>query len=246
MNVTLSNKYDRCKIIEVEESDNTILACSNLLNEKDSHYLYNNEYTMCENHYCAVILDIADNSHKKLTCSGIILRFQGENFFNPLNVYTPKLDGLIEYPNSDFNLFGSPFEFFYVKDSRSNFNANIKSVNCTNDFATCVTFEDDRSFCMGNVQDVLIIHSTASFIIGLCVSLFFITVVFLSLRQYVDYMKHFITLFVYTIPLVGVALIANSMFAMSTSMYITGNIIVIIVFPLLTTYVDSMFEKYIT
>lgn len=241
-----NNTFDKCRILGHQDDPNyRVLYCLNILNDYDKHFIYQDNFAMCENHYCAVVYDITDLSHSIVTCSGAIFSFQGDNYFNPINIFSPVLDELIQFPGTSLDFLASNFGYYYVKDSRSSFSQNVVGVNCTNDFATCLTFEDGSSFCMGNVKDVLVIHPVASFIIGVCIALMFVTLVFLVLRQYVEYFRNIVMITIYTIPLVGMTLVMNSVFAITIMAYVVGNITVMIAFPLITVYVESFFERYI-
>lgn len=236
---THRNNYDECLITSHPDDPNyRILSCKNYMNEQDKHFLYDNQFAMCNNHYCAITFDVTDLTHKILTCSGSIFKFDKEKFFNPLNIYKPSFDELLPLPS---DVFATEFENYYLKDSRTAFSDNLVSVNCSNDYSTCLEFENGESFCMGNAKDIFIINSFPSFIIGIMISLLFVTFIFLSLRQYIRYFRNIVMIFMYAVPLISIALIFNSLFAMSFVSYAIGNIIIVVGVPITVNYVDSFF-----
>lgn len=245
-NVFYNNTYDSCIILPHQsDSDYNVLSCVNILNERDKHFLYEDQFAMCANHYCAIVFDITSLTHSMITCSGAILSFQETSYFNPINAFTPITSDLKEFPQNLLDIISNNFKYYYLKDSRTTFRNNVVKINCTNDYSTCLEFEDGRSFCMGNIKDIIILHPISSFVIGIAIAMAFTTLVYVALRPYIHYIKNVITISVYTIPLIGMFLIMNSVFAISISYYIIGNILVMTMLPLITTFVDSFFEIYI-
>jgi hypothetical protein len=200
---------------------------------------------MCRYHYCAIVYDITALTHSILTCSGAILNFQGSKFFNPINVYTPMLEDMKPYPNSMIDFFGNQFQYYYIKDSRSSFAENIISVNCTNDFTTCIQFEGGKSFCMGNVQDIRVLHPLSSFVLGTIVAMFFVTIVYISLSHLINYFRNVVATTLYIVPIVGMSLVINAVFAIHTAAYVIGIFLVLVLVPLISSFIELIFEKYI-
>jgi hypothetical protein len=243
--MTFINNYDTCEITgHRDDPTYRVLSCTNILNENDKHFLYNNKFSMCANHYCAITYDITSQKHNTLTCSGSILVFKDSSFFNPINILRPLIEQLIQFPSTSNDLFGNNFRYYYVKDTRTSFVEDIIDLNCTNDFSTCLKFENGASFCMGNVLDVRILRSIPSLVLGFSTSFLIVCVVYLLLREHLGYMKNFVTVFVYCFPLLGISLIMNYYFAINVTSYVFGNIIVVFFFPLLISYTETYFSAY--
>lgn len=240
---TKENKYDSCKVIDHEDSpDYRVLKCQNYMNEIDQHFIYNNQFAMCKYHYCAIVYDVSDLTHSILTCSGAIFRFDTTKFFNPLNVYVPDFEEIKALPKDTFE---NTFEKYYLKDSRTSFSQDIDSVNCTNNYKTCLTFDDGNSVCIGSVDDIFVLDSFPSFIIGVMTAILFSTFVYLTLRRFVRYFRNIVIIVMYFVPLLSIALIFNSVLVLSYLPYVLGNLVVMFSIPLMSSYTDELFDKYI-
>ena len=241
----LKNNFDTCSIINHRDDPlYRVLSCTNLMNENDKHFLYNSKVAMCENHYCAITYDITNFKHNTITCSGAIF-IQSSGFYNPLNVNSPRLDDLKEFPTNNFNIFRENYKLYYIKDSRTSFVHNIANVNCTNDFQTCLSFVNGQSFCIGNVDDIRMIGLVPSFVFGVIISFMITTISYLLLKEEIHYMRNFVTIVIYLVPLFAIGLILNAYFSFSLTAYVFGNIIITTLVPLLLGYLESYFEIYI-
>lgn len=153
----LENYFDTCKM------DNSVsppvVTCLNFMGEVDKNYMHGNNLALCEHHYCLITESKAYGTHDTLSCSGGVMRFGDDNYYyNPITPFIMDFKLMKPMPSSAVNLLGMGIDYYYAKDVRTRFSQALMSVNCTNDFKTCVTFSNS-SLCFGNESDQRIIHS---------------------------------------------------------------------------------------
>lgn len=214
--MTISNYYDRCRFF-VNEDGNFISKCTNFLHGKENLVLFDKQFSMASNHYCAILYNKFKDSHNEISCSGTILHAKN-NVFNPLSISSFDLDSMIPMPTYSFSS-------YYLKDVRMNFNQSITKIECFDNHKTCLTMDDGVHFCLGNVNDVLIFYATSSFLLPMMFGLLIFLLNYLFTYR--------VSFFDFTLQLIGVVLFINAFVVIVPLAYASGFFFTLLLFVLL-------------
>lgn len=237
----LNNTFDTCKFISHSTNPEQIISeCTNKMHEIDRLFVWTDKFVMCKYHYCAVLVELAGGTHKTISCSGAMMGWgdpTAQQVFNPISNQDMHLSFMHTYP-VEWPLSGK--DYYYIKDTRMSFPDNVVNINCTDDFKTCFEFETGTSQCLGNTEDIPIIDSTFSFIIGVNVAVATAAMIFFGLGIYIKRLGRNATMLIYFFPLLGIALVMRGFLLLSLGPYVAGNILVIYLFPTIYLSVSSM------
>jgi hypothetical protein len=202
------------------------------MGDTETNYLHGAEVALCKFHYCAVLNERVDNTHNKLTCSGVVMQFGTDDYFNPITPYLLDLNLMKPMPTSSVNVLSTDIAYYYAKDIRTTFYNDILSVNCTNDLKTCITF-NNSSMCFGNVDDVHLISSQQAVAWGAMTSLIVgAFVVFVVMPRISKWRGGTYMLFLYLVPLVGTIFIYFGVALSPKTPFVVGILIITWTFPL--------------
>lgn len=239
-----NNTFDSCDFIPHSTGNGQqVMYCINFMNNHLKHFVYDNQYSMCKNHYCVVTNDVSNLEHRVVSCSGAIIRFNENDYFNPINTKRPLFDDLVKLPSNipDFLSFGN--DYYYLHDSRTTFNKDVMKINCTNDYKTCVEFDDGSSRCFGNISNIKIFDSLSSFIIGSNMTLIIVSMIYLGLKPYFRYARHVFTFFNIVFPVLAIALILNGTMAIITLPYVLGCLVIVCIVPMFMDHLNNKIKK---
>jgi hypothetical protein len=229
----LSNYFDECKLEEVDGITDKIFTCKNFMGQIDRHVLYSDKYAICEYHYCVIQKNRQYGSHTTLSCSGAMMRFGSDNqFFNPITPFEVKFSEMVRMPISSVELMGVELEYYYSKDVRTIFSEDIIDLNCTNDFKTCLTF-NNATTCFGNINNQEIIHSEQALVWGSMTSLVLGSFVVFVLMPKLRHRGLFYMLAMYLIPLIGIVLIYSGIILGAKIPFIMSGVFVFLLFPII-------------
>lgn len=227
----LGTYFDTCSLLRITGIPQNVLSCVNFMGQKDRHVLYNKKYTMCEYHYCAIIQSRVTGRHNTVTCSGGIMHFENDKFFNPVTPFIVDFTMMMEMPESSVELMGVDLDFYYAKDIRTTFSDDIYDLNCTNDFGTCLTFSN-TSVCFGNTQGVGMVRSKEALVWGSMTSLVLGSFVLFVLAPRLKDRSSFYMILLYIIPFVSAILFYSGIILGPKVPFIMSGCLVFLLFPI--------------
>jgi hypothetical protein len=246
MSVILENYFDTC---DIDDSDSpAVFSCLNFMGDTDKNYLYGDNVALCEYHYCMIIESRTTGKHDTLSCSGAIMRFGDDNYyFNPITPFIADFKKMKPMPPSAVELMSLEIDYYYAKDVRTRFNQEIETVKCTNDFKTCVTF-DNSTLCFGNIRNQHIVHTPQALTWGtmssLLIGAFTIFIVVPKMRTRAPWQ----VFVMYLLPIASVILIYFGLILSPKLPFAAGNFLVMWAFPLVFYTMRDVYrnsEEYI-
>lgn len=231
--VGFSTYFDRCEFTRDGDINENVMSCINFMGQIDKNIVYSDKFSICEYHYCSILKDRQSGRHNTLSCSGGILRLGDDNqFFNPITPFKIKFDEMVRMPMSSVELMAAELEYYYAKDIRTSFSEDIIDLNCTNDFKTCIQF-NNGTLCFGNTFDQKLVGSREALVWGSMTSLVVGAFVIFVLMPRFKNRGMFYMLFTYLLPLAGIIFLYAGLVLGPKIPFIMSSVMVFLLFPIL-------------
>jgi len=221
-----SNIFESCSLSNYPSGNRNVLTCQNFMGNIIQHLIHEDQFVMCDYHWCAKVWKQNAHIQNTIMCSGAIFLFRPskDKFFNPLTPRGPLFNELISLPPHTIGMLSNDVDFYYVSEIQSSFDSEIKSLTCSDNMNTCITFTNNNTFCFGNTQDTIIYGSLASFLFSGAFSLVLGSIIVLMACCKFKYSSKFLAWSMFCLPIIGMSLVLTGVFLVRMIPCIAGAV----------------------
>lgn len=160
------NFFDVCTNLALPINNLTSVTCGNFLNDQNYFIVsdVNKDIANCKYHQCIINTDFAALTKTSVSCSGVIVRYGTDSYYNPLVDKAMIMSKVKQLPRSIIDSISSNLDYFYFKDVRTSFDKELDSVTCSDHFSTTLKFSDGTTVTWGNTDNTRVHHGFIAFI----------------------------------------------------------------------------------
>lgn len=186
--MSVENFFDTCTGVDLSLNNLTSVSCSNFLNDQIYYIVsdVNKDIANCKYHMCFINTDFSSLTKTSVSCSGTILQYGTDSFFNGLVDKSMIMSKVKVLPRSIIDTISLNLDYYYIKDVRTSFDKQIESVTCGDNFRTVLTFVDGSTVTWGNIDDLSVYHGPAAFGFGLGMTLLSYMITFVLFTYFLE------------------------------------------------------------